>query len=162
MHGGGLGEDLVGAGLHAFGDGEVWPEGGARKKPGQDGVATGGVEGGTAGEFGRDDAEAFFELSEVPAFAAKDADLRFRCGDGVTLARNGLDEGGFAAVVGTEDGDVFAGVDGEVDVVEDDVVAARYIDVGQVKERWHCFKDIRAKLSTTADGPDWRGFKAKA
>ena len=41
--------------------------------------------------------------------------------DGVALAGDGLDEGGFAAAVGAEDGDVLAGVDGEVDVVEDDV-----------------------------------------
>ena len=66
--------------------------------------------------------------------------LRFRSwDDGVALAGDGLDEGGFAAAVGAEDGDVLAGVDGEVDVVEDDVVAAGYVDVGQMQERRHSF-----------------------
>jgi hypothetical protein len=32
---------------------------------------------------------------------------------------------------------VFASVDGEVDVVKDDVVAASYVDVGQMQERRH-------------------------
>ena len=64
-------------------------------------------------------------------------------GDGVALAGDGLDEGGFAAAVGAEDGDVLAGVDGEVDVVEDDVVAAGYVDVSQMQERWHSFLGYR-------------------
>ncbi len=37
---------------------------------------------------------------------------------------------------------MFAGVDGEVDVVEDDVVAAGDVDVGQMQERWHSFSRI--------------------
>ena len=70
---------------------------------------------------------------------AKDADLRFRMDDGVALAGDGLDEGGLTATVGAEDGDVLAGVDGEIDVVEDDVVSAGYVDVGQMKKRCHGF-----------------------
>ncbi len=139
-------EDFVGAGLHGWGDGEVGPEGGAGKEAGEDGVAAGGVEGGAAGEFGGDDAEALFEFGEVPAFAAEDADLRFRLDDGVALAGDGLDEGGFAAAVGAEDGDVLAGVDGEVDVVEDDVVAAGHVDVCQMQERSHSFLGYRTRL----------------
>jgi hypothetical protein len=54
--------------------------------------------------------------------------------DGVELAVHGADEGGFAAAVGAEDGDVFAGLDGEVDVVEDDAVAGGYVDVAHVEE----------------------------
>ena len=50
--------------------------------------------------------------------------------DGVDFAVHGANEGGFAAAVGSEDGDVFAGGDGEVDVVEDDGVAEGYVDVG--------------------------------
>ena len=67
------------------------------------------------------------ELGQVPAAAAEDADF----GAGVAgagdywidFAVHGADEGGFAAAVGSEDGDVFAGGDGEVDFVEDDGVA---------------------------------------
>ena len=110
---------------------QVGPEGAAREEASEDGVAAGGVKGRPAGEFGGDDAEAFLELGEVPAFAAEDADLRLRLDNRVALAGDGLDEGGFAAAVGAEDGDVLAGVDGEVDVVEDDVVAASHVDVGQ-------------------------------
>jgi hypothetical protein len=56
--------------------------------------------------------------------------------EGVELAVHGADEGGFAAAVGSEDGDVFAGAYGEVDVVEDDGVAEGYVDVA------HCEKGV--------------------
>jgi len=88
----------------------------------------------TAGQFGRDDAEALLELGEVPAGAAENADLGLRLGDWVALAGDGLDECGFAAAVGAEDGDVLAGVDGEIDVVEDNVFAASNVYVGQMQK----------------------------
>ena len=53
----------------------------------------------------------------------------------VEFAVHGADEGGFAAAVGAEDGDVFAGLDGEVDVVEDVAVAEGYVDVSHLQER---------------------------
>jgi hypothetical protein len=140
-----LDEDLVGAGSHGFGYGEVWPKGGAGKEAGENGVATGGVEGGAPGELGGDDAEAFFKFGEVPAFAAEDADFCLGLDDWVALAGDGLDEGGLAAAVGAEDGDVLAGVDGEVDVVEDDVVAACHVDLGQMQERRHSFLGYRTR-----------------
>jgi hypothetical protein len=52
--------------------------------------------------------------------------------DRVALARNRLDERGLAASIGTEDSNVFAGVHGEIDVVKDDIVATRYVDMRQV------------------------------
>ena len=132
-------EDFVGAGLHLGGDlrGEVGPEGGAGEEAGEDGVTAGGLEGGAAGEFGGDYAEALFEFGEVPAFAAEDADAGSLLDYGVALAGDGLDEGGFAAAVGAEDGDVLAGGDGEGDVVEDGVAAAGYVDVLEGEEGWH-------------------------
>ena len=132
-------EDFVGAGMHLGGDlgGEVGPEGGAREEAGEDGVAAGGLEGGTAGEFGGDYAQALFEFGKVPALAAEDADAGFRLDYGVTLAGDGLDESGFSAAVGAEDGDVLAGGDGEGDVVEDGVAAASYVDVLEGEEGWH-------------------------
>ena len=141
--------DLVGAGLHSGGDGgdEIGPEGGAGEEAGEDGVAAGGVEGGFAGEFGGDYSEAFFEFGEVPAGAAEDADfvcgLAFEWRDGVALAGDGLDEGGFAAAVGAEDGDVLAGGYGEVDVVEDDVFSAGDVDVFEVQEGCHVVYEDR-------------------
>ena len=63
--------------------------------------------------------------------------------DGIELAGHGEDERGFAAAVGAEDGDVLAGADGEVDVVQDDAVAARDVDVAQVGgTRSNCFASV--------------------
>ena len=85
-----------------------------------------------------DDAEVFAKLGEVPAGAAEDADfwhgMTGAGNGGVEFAGHGADEGGFAAAVGAEDGDVFAGLDGEVDVVEDNAVAEGYVDVAHVQE----------------------------
>ena len=79
------------------------------------------------------------ELGEVPTAAAEDGDFRARqavLGDErVEFAVHGADEGGFAAAVCSEDGDVFAGLDGEVDVVEDDAVAEGYVDVAHSEKR---------------------------
>jgi hypothetical protein len=78
------------------------------------------------------------ELGQVPAGAAEDADLWFRqvgISRRVEFAVHGADQGGFAAAVGAEDGDVFAGLDGQVDVVEDDAVAQGYVDVAHL-EKW--------------------------
>jgi hypothetical protein len=47
---------------------------------------------------------------------------------------------------------VLAGVDGEVDVVEDDVVAASYVDVGQMQERRHSFLGYRTRLNSLRSG----------
>ncbi len=86
------------------------------------------------GEFGGDYAEALLQLCEVPAFAAEDADSGLGLRDGVALAGDGLDEGDLPQPLGPRDGDVLAGVDGEVDVVEDDVVATGDVDVGEMEE----------------------------
>src|SRR5258708_40060556 len=110
------------------------------------------------------------ELGEIPAAAAEDSDFRAgKAGFGderVEFAVHGLDEGGFAAAVGAEDGDVFAGVDGEVDVVEDDVVAAGYVDVGQMQERWHSSLGYRTRLALAVYAANaalrgWARIKAK-
>jgi hypothetical protein len=53
---------------------------------------------------------------------------------------------------------VFAGVDGEVDVVEDDVVAAGYVDVGQMQERRHSFLGYRTGLAVAATPGQERKF----
>ena len=93
---------------------------------------------GLAGEVGLDHAESFLELGEIPARAAEDLDGGAGKGEGVELAGDGLEQGGFAAAVGTEDGNVFAGLDEEVDVAEDRGLAAGYVDVLEVKDGgWH-------------------------
>ena len=117
---------------------------------------------GLAGKFGGDDAEALLEFGEIPALAAKDADLGFRLDDRVALAGDGLDESGFAAAVGAENGDVLAGVDAEIDVVKDEVVAAGYVYVSQFEKRWHLisridgFRRMEESMATVLDSSDQR------
>src|SRR6202035_1422920 len=65
---------------------------------------------------------------------AEDADPGVGGDQGITLAGHGLDQGRFAASVGSEDGDVFSAADREVDVVEDGVVAAGDGDVFEGEE----------------------------
>jgi hypothetical protein len=134
-----LGEDLVGAGVHLVGDVKVGPEGGAGKEAGEDGVAAGGLEGGFAGEIGRDNTEHLFEFGEIPALAAEegDAGLRLACfgNQWVALAGDGLDEGGLTAAVGAQDGDVLAGMDGEIDVVKDNPLSAGDVNVVKIEKR---------------------------
>jgi hypothetical protein len=90
-----------------------------------------------AWEFRGDDAETFLEFSEIPALAAEDVDLCVGLHDGVALAGDRLDESRFAAAVRPENGDVLASVDAEVNVMENQVVAAGYVYVSQFKKRWH-------------------------
>ena len=155
-------EYLVGAGVHGRGDGgnEIGPEGGAGEEAGEDGVAAGGVERGLTGELGGDYAEALFEFGEVPAVTTEDADAGFGLAvawrDGVALAGDGLDEGGFAAAVGAEEGDVLAGGYGEVDVVEDDVFAAGNVDVLEMQKGCHVIYEDRRS------GVPLMGLEAKA
>lgn len=126
-------EEVFGAGAHAFGDGEVGPEGRGGEEAGEDGVDAGGLEGGSAGEVRGDDAEALAELREIPAWAAEDADGAPAAvaadGEGVEFAGDGFEQGRFAAAVGAEDGEVLAGVEAEVDVVEDGLAATGDGDV---------------------------------
>ena len=84
------------------------------------------------------------ELGKIPAGAAKDRDLGARLAgfgvvsgsgdDGIKLAGHGADERGLAASVGAEDGDVFAGLDGEIDVMQDDAVAEGDVDVAHLEK----------------------------
>jgi len=69
------------------------------------------------------------QLRDIPALAAEETALHLGSEDRIALAGDGLDERGLAAAVGTENGDVLSGCDGEIDIVEDDRVAARYADL---------------------------------
>lgn len=132
-------EGFASAGAHFVSDMQVGPKCGCGEEPGDDGVEAGSDGGALAGEIsthraGADSAEVTAEFGQVPAFAAKDAHAHAGLNDGIDLAGDGEDERGFAAAVRTEDGDVFTAADGEVDVVEDDAVAARDVDVAEVEE----------------------------
>ena len=127
-------ECFVGALAHGRFHVEVGPEGRSGEESGDHGVEAAGDRGALAGEFGGDDAEVGAELRDVPALVAEEAKFGGGGDDGVALAGEGFDEGGFAAAVGAEDGEVFTIGDAEGDVVEDDVVAAGDGDVAHEEE----------------------------
>jgi len=127
-------EGLVGASAHFRRDVEVGPEGRGGEEAGNDGVETARDGGALAGKLGGDDAEVGAELGDVPALAAEEAELGGGREDGVALAGEGADQRGFAAAVGTKDGEVFAVGDAEGDGVEDDVVPAGDADVAHEEE----------------------------
>jgi hypothetical protein len=91
---------LVGAGAHFGRDVEIGPERRGGEESGNDGVEAAGDGGALAGELGGNDAEVGAELGDVPPFAAEEAELGGGRDDGVALAGEGLDEGGFAAAGG--------------------------------------------------------------
>jgi hypothetical protein len=62
---------------------------------------------------------------------AEDGDGRFGGCEGIALPGDGLNEGGFAATVGAENGYMFPRPDAEADVTEGDVFAAHYGDAAQ-------------------------------
>ena len=132
-------ESFAGANAHFTGDVQIGPEGGCGKEARDDGVEAGGDGGALAGEFrahgpGADDPEMTAEFREIPALAAEDANAHAGLNDGIELAGDGEDKRGLAAPIGAEDGDMLAGADGEVDVVEDDAFAPRDVDVAKVEE----------------------------
>ena len=59
---------------------------------------------------------------------------RCRHGDGIALAGHGLDERGFAAAVGAEDGDVLAAGDSQGNIVKDGFHSAGHGDVLEFDE----------------------------
>lgn len=67
-------EELFRARAHGGCDGEVGPQGRGGEEPGEDGIESGGLEGGFAGELGGDDSESTAELGEIPARTTKDVD----------------------------------------------------------------------------------------
>jgi len=145
-------ESLVGALAHLRGDVEIGPEGRGGEEAGDNGVKAGGDGGALAREFGGDDAEVGTELGDVPARAAEETEIGRGGDDGVALAGEGFDEGGFAAAIGTEDGKVFTVGDAEGDGVEDDVVAAGDTDVAHEEEVGlvHDGQALRKKLFQSA------------
>jgi len=135
---------------HFLSHDEVGPQGGGGEEAGDDSVEPRSPAGGAAGGVGSagggvkarvgvgDDSEVLAELSELPAAAAEDADLgtgMAGAGDErVEFAGHRADESGLAAAVRAENGDVFAGLNGEIDIVKDDPVAEGHVDTAHVQE----------------------------
>lgn len=128
-------ESGVGPFAHFGGDSLVGPEGGGAQQAGDDDVAA--ARGGRS--FGRkrllDDAEILAQLGDDPAVIAEEAHAGAILWDGVALARDGLDERGFAAAVGPEDDHLLATCDAQRNVMENDVFAAGDIDVLHFKKK---------------------------
>ena len=125
-----LGRDHV-VGLHTY----------AAEETGKDGVAAGDFAGAEGHPVVGDHAQQGTEIEYVPALLAEDGHAGAFALERVALAGDGLDEGGFAAAVGSQDGDVLADADAEAEVVEDDLVAAHDGDVLQFDQglvRGHC------------------------
>ena len=118
-----------GAVAHFIGDVQIGPKSRRREKAGNHGVEACGHGRALAGEIRADNSEVLSQFGQVPAIAAKDAHAHARPNYGIDLARNGKDQRGFAASIGAKDGDMLTGANGQVDVVEHDAIAARYVDV---------------------------------
>ena len=127
-------EGLVGAVPHVGRDVEVGPQGGGGEESGNDGVEAARDRCTFARQLSGDDAEVCTELRNIPALAAKEAQRSGGRDDGIALAGDGFDEGGFAAAVGAEDSDVLAVGDAERDTMQDDVIAASNGDVAHEEE----------------------------
>jgi hypothetical protein len=69
------------------------------------------------------------EVEDVPVFLALDAQTGFGLKQRIAFARDRLDERGFTAAVGAEDGDVLAGIDREAEAVQGEAWAALDTDV---------------------------------
>ncbi len=129
IRGADLVEEIFRAGAHRGGDREVGPEGGGGEEAGEDGVKAGGLEEGSAGKIRGDDSEALAEFGEIPAGAAEDADDGAGKGERVEFAGDRLEQGGLAAAVGTEDGEVLSRVEDEIDVAENGSAATGDVNV---------------------------------
>ena len=118
-------KDFIGAGFHPRSDMKVRPQGGARKKPGEDCVAAGGVGRAFTGQFRGDDAQMLSQLGQIPLPLPEDLQAGSFARDRIALTSEGLNQRGFSAAVGAEDGDVFARPDTQRDVVQHDGFATR-------------------------------------
>lgn len=74
------------------------------------------------------------QLRDVPALAPEQAQFGRGRNDGVALAGEGFNQRRFSAAVRAKDGRVFAVLDAQREIVEDDVVAARNRDVAHEEE----------------------------
>ena len=84
-------------------------------------------------QIGRDDAELRSQLEDIPPVVAEHANRRRAVGrsERAVLVRQQPDEDRFPRAVGTDDGRVFAGGDGQREAVEDGAIV---LDDGGVDE----------------------------
>jgi len=104
-------------GFHFLGDVVVPPDADGAEEAGEDQFAAGDVARALGHEVVADDAQVGAEVEDVPVFLAQDSQAGFRLKQRIAFARDRLDERGFSAAVGTEDGDVLAGVYGEAEAI---------------------------------------------
>ena len=102
----------------------VGPDADGAEEAGEDEFAAFDVAGALGHEVVADEAEVVAEVKYVPVGGAEDFERGFGAEQRVAFAGDGFNESRFAAAIGAEDGDVFAGVDGEVEAVEGAASAA--------------------------------------
>src|SRR5690348_6120243 len=110
----------------------------AAKKTGKHNVATSGVRRGRSEQVRRDDSKQRTQLKDVPALASQNRNRGAFPDQGITLPRDRFDQSGFAAAVGSEDADVFAGSDAKSDSIESRPIrgcSAHHSDIVQGQER---------------------------
>src|SRR6185437_10039234 len=66
----------------------------------------------------------------------------------VTFARDGFDQSRFSAAVGTEDGGMLAGADGEAEIAQGDVAAAHDGDMAKIDERGRRHRNLYVSVWT--------------
>jgi hypothetical protein len=124
------------AGLRALVSGEGLEEADGIVKPGGDNFETGGVACEVEVQFGRNPADAVFDVPDAfatAAAAAKDGDI-VSVGLGM-VAKDEAKEGGFAGAVWAEQRPAFAFANGPVQVVEDSGATVADVDVAKIDER---------------------------
>lgn len=139
-------ERLLGGETHFRGDHQVRPKRGGSKEAGERGVEAGGARGQASGSVGSagialvtgnvvgDDTEVTAKLGDIPAGAAKDAQLGLRADKRIQFTGEGADERRFATAVGAKDGDMFASANGEREVMKNLTVSERDRDVAHLQE----------------------------
>lgn len=127
------------AGAHFIGDMQVGPQGGCREESSDHSVEASGDRGALAGQIAShgartDDAEVTAQLNEIPTLTPEDAHVHVGLDDGIELAGHREDKRGFSATIGTEDGDVLASTNRQVDVTQDDTLASRDVDAAHFEK----------------------------
>lgn len=73
------------------------------------------------------------QIKDVPAILAHDSKYGVGPEQWITFARDGFDEGGFAASVWTKDGDVFTALNTQVEAIEGEPVSTLNVNVLKLK-----------------------------
>jgi len=104
----------------------------------QDHIAPGGVRGAGSQQVGRNDSEQRAQLENIPSLAPQDGNRRPFPRKRIAFARDGLDQRGLAASVGSKNAHVLSGCDLQGHIVESRTLLPRPAQDGHVfqGEQW--------------------------